>query len=93
MNTEKQKKVNRVKLWLQKFGDRDNETFYKEIEVGDINWRISMQYTYDDDGDEIISSNWCCRNFKHVFNNAIEDRTEEELEAILFELQKIKNVW
>ena len=30
----KEQKVNYVKHWLQKFGDRDNETFNTEVVVG-----------------------------------------------------------
>lgn len=93
MNVEKQNKVNCIKLWLQRFGDRDNDTFYKDIKVGDINWHISMQYTYADDGDEIISNDWCRHGFKHTFDNGIADRTEEELDAILFQLHEIKHTW
>ena len=83
-----------VKLWLQKFGQRDNDTFYQEITVNEVDWRISMQYNFSSfDGDEIIPNDWCRHGFKHVFDNVIFDRTEEELDAILCELNKIKRVW
>ena len=35
-----------IKAWLQRFGNRDNETFNYEL----TNWRLSLQYDYDLDG-------------------------------------------
>ena len=31
----KEQKVNWIKCWLQKFGNRDNETFNTEVVVGE----------------------------------------------------------
>lgn len=67
---KKEEQINLIKSWLQKFGERDNETFSIQLEK----WRISMQYDYDLDGSRIDSMNWCCSSFKHVHANSIEDR-------------------
>ena len=85
----KEQKVNYVKCWLQKFGNRDNETFNIQLEK----WRISMQYDYDLEGYRIIPMNWCCSSFKHVHNNSLEDRTEDELTEIIKILFSIKKIY
>ena len=85
----KDNKVNYVKLWLQKFGDRNNETFHTEVEACGKIWNISMQYGFSNDGDEIIPFNWCTHSFKHTFDSSITDRSEEELDEIINKL-KIK---
>jgi hypothetical protein len=41
----KEQKVNWIKCWLQKFGNRDNETFNTEVVVGETTWEISI-YSY-----------------------------------------------
>lgn len=82
-----EQKVNWIKCWLQKFGNRDNETFNVEVTVGDITWAISLQYDYDFDGEKYDPQDWCCKGFKHVFNNHIDDRSEEELDAIIEQLK------
>ena len=89
----KEQKVNYIKCWMQKFGNRDNETFNTEIVVGETSWRISLQYNFDDDGDQIEPNNWCSSGFKHVHNNSISDRTEEELDNIINHLKTIKSFY
>ena len=80
----KEQKVNYVKCWLQKFGNRDNETFNTDVLVGDINWSISLQYNFDDDGEPY---DWCRSSFKHIRNNQISDRSDEELDDIINQLK------
>lgn len=87
----KEQKVNWIKCWLQKFGNRDNETFNIEVVVGEIVWEISLQYDYDFDGDILEPYDWCRSGFKHLRNNKISDRTDEELDKIISQL-KIKKV-
>lgn len=91
MNREE--KVNYIKCWLQKFGDRDNETFRTEVYLDGIYWTICMQYNFDDDGNEISPYDWCVYSFKHVRENAIADRTENELDGIISILRNRKTVW
>ena len=83
----KEQKVNYVKCWLQKFGNRDNETFNTEVVVGETTWRISLQYSFTDEGDQINSYDWCSRSFKHVHDNQISDRTDGELDEIINQLK------
>jgi hypothetical protein len=83
----KEQKVNYVKCWLQKFGNRDNETFNTEVVVSETTWRISLQYNFDDEGDQCDPYDWCSRSFKHVHDNQISDRTDEELDEIINQLK------
>lgn len=78
-----------IKAWLQRFGNRDNETFNYEIS----NWNLSLQYDYDLEGDRIEPYNWCTSSFKHMHSNSLEDRTEDELSKILDELLAIKKFY
>lgn len=86
----KEQKVLWIKCWLQKFGERDNETFNTEVTLGDTHWDISIQYNYDFDGYEISPNDWCINGFKHTSYNHISDRSEEELDQIIKELSKRK---
>jgi hypothetical protein len=86
---KKQELIHAIKAWLQRFGNRDNETFNYEIS----NWNLSVQYDYDLEGDRIEPYNWCTSGFKHVRNNSLEDRTEDELSKILDELLAIKKFY
>lgn len=85
MNTEQ--KVGYIKYWLQKFGNRDNETFNTEVTHNEITWRISLQYNFDDEGDQMDCFSWCVKSFKHVFDTDIEDRTDDELDGIIYQLK------
>jgi len=90
----KEQKVNYIKMWLQKFGNRDNETFNVEIKRnGDIIWFISLQFDYDEDGDRLEPYDWCRNGFKHMRNNTISDRTDDELDEIILNLKSIKTVY
>ncbi len=89
----KRQKVNWIKSWLQKFGDRDNETFNTEVKINGETFDISLQYNYDFDGDKYEPYDWCRRSFKHLKNNTIYDRTEEELDIIITELKSRKTIY
>ncbi len=88
-NKNKDELINSIKAWLQMFGDRDNACFYIQLSK----WRISMQYNYSLNGYKIEPNHWCRWGFKHVYDNALQDRTCLELEDILNELNKIKSNW
>lgn len=76
---------------MQKFGKRDNETFNISIVIDDnLTYEIAMQYNYDDDGDQIEPFDWCRKSFKHVSNNSIDCRDEDELDLIIEKLKSIK---
>jgi hypothetical protein len=83
----KEQKINYVKYWLQKFGNRDNETFNIEVLVGETIWEISLQYDFDEDGDKIEPYDWCRNGFKHLQNCQISDRTDNELDNIIVQLK------
>jgi hypothetical protein len=84
---DKEQKVNYIKCWLQKFGNRDNETFNTEVVVGEKSWYISLQYNFDNDCNQCEPYDWCRSSFKHVNNNTISDRTDEELGDIVNQLK------
>jgi len=85
----KEELIYSIKAWLQRFGNRDNETFNYEL----INWRLELQYDYDLDGGRIEPYNWCSSGSKHLRNNSLEDRSDEELREILNELIDIKQFY
>jgi hypothetical protein len=43
-----------IKAWLQRFGNRNNETFEIEIRTVSKIYELSLQYNYDFDGQESI---------------------------------------
>ena len=86
-------KISIIKAWLQRFGDRDNESFSTQVKTKDKTWDISMTYEFDLDGNRIESNIYCRRSFKHLGNNLIEDRTDEELDEIIKCLKIKKEVW
>ena len=87
----KDQKVNWIKGWLQKFGNRDNDTFHTEVTVGGTNWEISLQYDYGYGGEKYEPYDWCSNGFKHVYNNTISDRTDDELDSIITVLKSRDN--
>lgn len=78
-------KINWIKAWLQRFGDRDNETYNITVEVDDDAWNISLQYNFDFEGNQLTPFNWCQKSFKQR-DNTLGDRTEDELSGIIKEL-------
>ena len=87
MKLNKEQKVNWIKCWLQKFGNRDNQTFNTEVVMGETTWEISLQYGYDFDGGRLEPYERCSRSFKHVHDTQISDRTDEELDEIINKLK------
>lgn len=87
----KEQKVNWIKYWLQRFGNRDKSTFNVSVDLGEITWEISMQYNYSFSGRELNPFDWCSYHFKHTFNNGISDRTDEELDQIISKLKTMQN--
>lgn len=90
---DKEKKENWIKCWLQKFGNRDNETFNTEITINDKSLNLILQYNYNFDGDQLDPSSWCLSGFKNVRNNKLSDKTEEELDAIINILNERQYFW
>lgn len=83
----KEQKVNYIKFWLQRFANRNNEGFTTKVRIGDTEWDLFMQFDYNDGGERFEPMDWCTKNFKHVHDNSIDDRTEEELDAIIEQLK------
>jgi len=83
----KEAKVNYIKYWLQKFGDRDNESFFTKVILKDITWDITYQFHYDENGEEVEPYCWCSIGFKDLHDNLISNRTEEELDVIAWHLK------
>lgn len=90
---DKKQKENWINCWLQKFGDRDNETFHAEVIINDKSLNLILQYNYNFDGDQIDPSSWCISGFKNVRNNKLSDKTEEELDEIIDILNKRQYFW
>jgi hypothetical protein len=89
----KEQKVNWIKCWLQKFGNRDNETFNKQITINGITWELSLQYDFDFDGEKLEPYDWCSNNFKQIHNNRIQDKSNEELNEIINKLNSIQTYY
>jgi hypothetical protein len=88
-----EQKINYIKLWLQRFGDRDNETFNKRVTVGDKRWSIWMQYSFSDDGyliDPYTDVSWSNKLVKGL---SIEDLTEEQLDSLIVALKEHQTHW
>lgn len=80
-------------MWLQKFGDRDNETFNVNIiRNGKIIWELLLQYNYDN-GDRMDPYDWCYGNSKSLRKNSISDRSNDELDDIILYLKSIKQIY
>lgn len=63
------------------------------IPIQDINddyiWSKN-QYDYDFDGDRIEPRDWCTSGFKHLSNNSISDRNDNEIDSIIDQLKSTK---
>jgi len=82
----KSKLIVAIHAWLQRFGNRDNETFHYDI--GD--WHLSLQYHFDLDGEHYAPFSFVTNGSKLVSTN-IEEHDENILKEILDELLKIRN--
>ena len=80
-----------IKYWLQKFGKRDNEVFYQSIKIEDVKYEISLQYSFCEEGYELIPYNWCSTSFRD--NSSLEDMSDEILEKIVKKLKEIKEFY
>jgi hypothetical protein len=89
----KEQKINYVFFWLQCFGERDNETFNKELTVNGKRWSIWRQFDYDSDGDRIEPSSCVSWSNKLVCSKTIEDLTEEELDLLIEALKEHQTYW
>lgn len=89
----KLEKVIWIRAWLQRFGNRDNETFNIEVLINNEIWHLSLQYMYGFDGNIYKPYDWCRNGFKHVNYNEISDRSNEELDLIIQQLtEKSKEI-
>lgn len=89
----KEQKTNYVFFWLQCFGERDNDTFNKDVTVNGKQWNIWRQFDYDSDGDRIEPSSSVSWSNKSVHSKTIEDLTEEELDLLISALKKQQTHW
>ena len=55
--------------------------------MGETTWKISLQYNFSDEGEQLDPYDWCSSSFKHLRNNRISDRTDEELDEIINQLK------
>ena len=86
-----EKKINYIKYWLQCFGDRDNETFFKDIDAGGREWKVWLQYSFDEEGDALIPSCILAYSFKRWV--PIEDAPELEVDIIIAKFKEIKTYY
>jgi hypothetical protein len=93
----KEQKINYVFFWLQCFGERDNETFGKELTVNGKRWSIWRQFDYDSDGDMIVPYNGVSWSNKLVRDRSIDGivdgLTEEELDLLIEALKEHQTHW
>ncbi len=82
-------KINYIKGWLQKFGHRDNETFNIEVHILNIEYQISLQYTFDELGIQYEPMSFVYKGFKNNLGN-LESLQESFLTLIIEALMKIK---
>lgn len=89
----KEQKINYVKFWLQCFGNRDNETFNIRVTVGDKRWSVWMQYSFSDDGYELIPYTDVSWSNKSVKGLSFEALTEEQLDLLITSLKELQTHW
>ena len=83
----KREQINYIKYWLQAFGDRDNETFNTEVEIGDKTWGIWLQYSFDEEGDQLEPMDHCSPSNK-LTRRGMDGNTAEDLDAIISALKQ-----
>jgi hypothetical protein len=90
----KEQKINYVFFWLQCFGERDNETFNKDVTVAEgKRWSIWRQFDYTADGDRIEPSSSVSWSNKLVRSKTIEELSEEELDLLIEALNEHQTHW
>jgi hypothetical protein len=77
--------INAINAWLQRFGHRDNECFYYDIE----NWHLMLQYHYDLDGEIYEPFSWAHKGTK-LGSRGLDTYDESTLKEILSILLKVK---
>jgi hypothetical protein len=77
--------INAIHAWLQRFGNRNNDTFYYDI--GE--WHLSLQYHFDLDGEQYEPYSWVNRGSK-LGSTTLETYDEKVLQDILTLLLKVK---
>jgi hypothetical protein len=85
---DKREKVNKIKYWLLRHGERDEDGFshdiiFKNFHGEDTVYSLSLGYNYGVEGEEFNEVSFCRKSFKHLRNNSIKDLTIEELDDII----------
>jgi hypothetical protein len=84
----KQEKINWIKWWLQRYGERDEDTFSIDVDFKDRRLYIALQYNFSNDGGEYQPM--CLFKTNNKLNaEYIQNRTDEELEAAIEKLKSI----
>ena len=89
----KEQKINYIFFWLQCFGDRDNETFHKDVTVNGQLWNIWRQFDYTKDGERIEPINSVSYSTKLVKGWNVEDLSEEQLDSLIEALKEHQIYW
>lgn len=86
----KKQKINYVKFWLQRFGERNNDIFFKDVKINDKIWSLWLQYSFDEDGDELDpNSSVSCSN-KMDRGLRIEELNDEQIDCLIVSLKQLK---
>lgn len=85
---DKQEKVNKVKFWLQRHGERNEQGFTHDIIFNDFHdenivYGLTLDYNYGIEGEEYDEVAYCRKHYKHLRNNTIKDLSDEELDEII----------
>lgn len=89
----KEQKINYIFFWLQCFGDRDNETFHKDVTVKGQLWNIWRQFDYTKDGERIEPISSVSYSTKLVKGWNVEDLSEEQLDSLIEALKEHQTYW
>ena len=93
INMNIEQKINYVKFWLQCFGDRDNETFNKDVTVKGQRCSIWMQYSFSNDGyllEPYTDVSWSNKLVKGL---SFEELNEEQLDSLIEALKEHQTYW
>jgi hypothetical protein len=85
---DRQEKINWIKWWLQRYGERDEDTFSIDVDFKDGRLYIALQYNFGSDGSEYEPMCLFKTNYK-LNAEYIGDRTDEELEIAIKKLKSI----
>lgn len=85
MNREQ--KINHIKYFLQKFGERNYIGFVIDLYEGDSMWQLGLEYSYNSKCVSVAEPYcWCVYGDKHFPDCDIKDRTDEELDKVISRL-------